>query len=126
MNEAPYSQPNVLEPHTQEDRTWAMIVHLSSLSGFIIGVGWIIAPLIIWILKKDDLPFTNQEGKNALNFQITMAIASAISGILVMIFIGIFGLIAIAVMQLIFPIIAGVKASEGKSYTYPMTIRFLS
>lgn len=120
-----FSETKTLAPTTQEERTWGMIVHLSSLSGFLFGAGWIIAPLIIWLVKREEMPFVNQEGKKALNFQITMAIAAIISGILIIVLVGFVGLLAIAILQIIFPIMAGLKANEGESYTYPLSIPFL-
>lgn len=109
----------------KEARTWAMAAHLSVLSGFIIPFGNLIAPLVIWLIKKDEFPFVNDQGKEALNFQITMSIAAVISGVLTMICIGIPMLIAVAILNIVFPIIAGIKANDGIEYRYPYTLRLI-
>ncbi|MFK7923202.1 MAG: DUF4870 domain-containing protein [Bacteroidia bacterium] len=114
-----------IQPLSEDESTWGMLIHLSSLSGFFLGFGWIIAPLIIYLTKKDEMPYVEQEGKKALNFQITMLILSIISGILVIILVGIVGLFAVAVMQIIFPIIAGLKARDGEDYRYPLSYEFI-
>lgn len=56
---------STISPLTEDEKTWGMLVHLSSLSGFFLGAGWIIAPLIIYLVKKDEMPYVAQEGKKA-------------------------------------------------------------
>ncbi|MEM6346126.1 MAG: DUF4870 domain-containing protein [Bacteroidota bacterium] len=114
-----------IKPLSEDESTWGMLVHLSSLSGFFLGFGWIVAPLIIYLVKKEEMPYVEQEGKKALNFQLTMLILSIISGVLTVILVGIIGLFAVAVMQLIFPIIAGLKARDGVDYRYPFSFEFI-
>lgn len=114
-----------IKPLSEDESTWGMLVHLSSLSGFFLGAGWIIAPLIIYMAKRDEMPYLEQEGKKALNFQITMLILGIISGILTIILVGILGLIAVGIMQIIFPIIAGLKARDGVEYRYPFSYEFI-
>lgn len=109
----------------KESRTWGMIVHLAALAGFIIPFGNIIGPLIIWMLKKESIPFVNDQGKEAINFQISLFIYGIISGILIILFIGVLLLIALGIFFLVFTIIAAVKANEGVAYRYPLTIRFI-
>jgi uncharacterized Tic20 family protein len=107
-------------------RTWGMLCHLSALSIFIgIPLGNIIVPLIIWLIKKDDHPFIDQQGKESLNFQISMLIYSVISAILVFVAVGIFLLIALALFDVIAVIIATIRASDGEYFRYPLTIRFI-
>ena len=111
----------------REVRNWAVFIHLSALAGLLgIPAGNVIGPLVIWMIKKDSLPEIDEHGREALNFQITMLIAFAISIPLCFIVIGFFTLIAAMILQLIFSIIAGIKASEGTVYRYPLSIRFLS
>ena len=113
--------------------TWAMGCHLSALSGFVIPFGNFIGPLVIWMIKKDTMPEVDRHGKAALNFQISLAIylivAIVISLILMLIVIGFVTLvltgIAWTVMAILFPILAGLKANEGKDYMYPCTIEFI-
>lgn len=112
-------------PVSNEERTMGMLCHLLALSGFIIPFGMIIGPLVIWLIKKDQSPFVNDQGKEALNFNISIVIYSIVATILCLIFIGFLLLFAILIVWLIFVIMASVKANEGKIYRYPLTIRFI-
>lgn len=105
---------------------WAMWCHLAGLAS-VIGIPFanIIAPLIIWQVKKDEHPFIDQAGKASLNFQISMTIYSLAAIPLVFVFVGIFLLIAIAVVDIVFVILAALKANSGEAYKYPLSIRFL-
>ncbi|MEL6651401.1 MAG: DUF4870 domain-containing protein [Bacteroidota bacterium] len=114
-----------MSPLSEDEKTWGMLVHLSSLSGFFLGAGWIIAPLIIYLVKKDEMPYVAEEGKKALNFQLSMLILSIISGILTILLVGFIGLLAVFIMQIIFPIIAGLRARDGEDYRYPLTYDFI-
>lgn len=106
-------------------RQWAMFCHFAAFLGLIFPFGNLLGPLIIWQLKKETDPFIDAQGKEALNFQITVAIASAICFLLMVLIIGffLFGLLAIG--ALILTIIAGVKANEGFPYRYPFTWRLV-
>jgi uncharacterized Tic20 family protein len=106
--------------------TWAMFCHLSALSLFLgIPIGHIIAPLIIWLVKKDELALVDEHGKESLNFQISMTIYAAVAGILSFALIGIPLLIIIGVADIVLVIIASVKTNQGEKYQYPFTIRFI-
>ncbi|MGJ8671588.1 DUF4870 domain-containing protein [Rubritalea sp.] len=119
-------QPDALHILSTQEKNWAMFAHLSTFLGWIgIPLANIIAPLIIWQIKKETMPFAAEQAKEALNFQISLTILAVISAILIMVFIGIIGLIAIGIAQLIFTIIASLKANEGIAYRYPMTIRLI-
>ncbi|MDZ7291403.1 MAG: DUF4870 domain-containing protein [candidate division KSB1 bacterium] len=111
---------------TKDERTWAMFCHLSALAGFIIPFGNIIGPLVIWSIKKDEFPLVNDQGKEALNFQISMTIYIIASLVLILLLIGIPLLIGVGFFGLIVTIIAAVKANEGIKYRYPLNIRFVS
>ncbi|MCB0824295.1 MAG: DUF4870 domain-containing protein [Bacteroidales bacterium] len=110
----------------QDERMWGMFAHLSALAGYIIPLGSIIGPLVIWSIKKQEYPFVDDQGKEALNFNISMAIYMIVSAILIIVVIGIILLIAIGLFQLIMIIIAAVKANNGESFRYPLTIRFVN
>ncbi len=112
---------------TKEARTWAMFCHLAGLCGFILPfVGNIVGPLILWQLKKDEYPFVDQHGKEALNFQLSMTIYGLVSMVLIAAFcIGAFLLAAVVIVDLVFLLVAGVKANNGLYYRYPLTIRFV-
>lgn len=112
---------------SKEERTWAMACHLSALSGFFTGgLGAIIAPLVIWLVKKEDMPFVDEQGKEALNFQITMLIASIISAILLIVVIGFLLLFAVVIFDLVMVIIAAMKANDGEHFRYPFTLRLIN
>ena len=110
---------------SKEERTWGMLCHLIVLSGFIIPFASIIAPLVIWLIKKDEMPFVNDQGKESLNFQITILIGFIISFILAFVFIGFLLMIALAIFDLIMVIVAAMKANEGVRYRYPYSLRFI-
>jgi len=106
--------------------TWAMLCHLAGLGGFIIpGIGCVIGPLIVWQIKKDLHQFVDQQGKEALNFQISMLIYGIIAGLLCFVCIGMFLLPAVAIVDIVFLIIAAIKATNGEAYRYPLSIRFI-
>ena len=116
------------EEISKDARMWAMFCHLAGLAGFVIPVivSGIIAPLIIWQVKKDDHPFIDENGKEALNFQISIGIYEFVSALLIFVFcIGAVLLPAVAIFDLVLLIIAAVKANNGQSYRYPLTIRFI-
>ena len=111
---------------SQQERNWGMFAHLSALSMFIgVPFGNIIGPLLIWLIKKDEFSFVAQEGKEALNFQISITIYYIVAGILCVVFIGFILLAVLAVAQIILIITASVKASEGSGYQYPYSIKFV-
>jgi hypothetical protein len=106
-------------PASQDERTMAMLAHL--LGCFVT----FIAPLVIYLVKKEESPFIREHAKEALNFQISIAIYFTISLILVIVLIGILGLIFLGFFSVIVSIVAAIKANEGKPYRYPMCIRFI-
>lgn len=119
------SQQPVSSANSSDEYMWAMLCHLSGLLGFIFPLGNIAGPAIIWALKKDEYPFVNDQGKEAINFQISMTIYIIASVILVFLAIGIVFLIALALFSLIIIIVAALKANNGEKFRYPFTIRFL-
>lgn len=111
---------------TQGEKTWGMLTHLSALiAQFIVpGLGPIVGPLIVWLIKKDTMPFVNDQGKEALNFNISVFIYGIICGLLWLVVVGIVLLPILGLFWLIFTIVATVKAYDGVAYRYPLTIRF--
>ncbi len=131
----PPAEPMTGAPSAAE-RQWAMFAHLSALLGAILtggvgGWGCFIGPLVIWLIKKDTMPFVNDQGKEALNFNITVAIAAVILFLLSIMTLGLGLVIAIplwfiiGIAWLVFTIIAGIKANEGVRYRYPFTLRLV-
>jgi hypothetical protein len=112
-------------PLTQDEKTFGMLAHLSALAGYIIPFGNILGPLVIWLIKKDQSAWVDEQGKEALNFQISIAIYAIVAGILTLVVIGILLLIAVGIFSLVMIIIASVKVNNGENYKYPLTIRFL-
>jgi len=117
-------------PLNKDVRKWAMLCHLSALVGLLgNGIGFLVGPLLVWLFKKDDHPFINENGKEVVNFQITMLIAVLISIPLVFVFVGFFLIMIISmiifIMMIVFPIIAGIKAGNEEHYRYPLTFRFI-
>ena len=110
---------------TAEDKQWGLFAHLSSLAGLIIPFGNILGPLIIWQVKKDSLPFAADQGKEALNFNITIAIAAIICGLLTLVLIGFLLLPLVGLAWLIFTLIGAMKANNGEAYRYPFALRLI-
>ena len=111
---------------SKDERTWGMLCHISTFCGMIIPFGNILAPLIIWLIKKEELPFVSDQGKEVLNFQISMVIYLIISVILCFLLIGIPIVIGLIIFDFIITIIASVNANDGKYYRYPITIHFIN
>ena len=122
----PPSEPHMAGAPSAEERQWAMFAHLSALVGVIIPLGSIIGPLVVWLIKKDTMPFVNDQGKEALNFNITVGIAAIVGWILCFILIGFLVLAVLAIAWLVFVIIATIKANEGTTYRYPFTLRLVN
>ena len=109
-----------------DERMWGMLCHLLALAGFIgIPFGHIIGPLVIWLMKKEQYAFVNDQGKEALNFQISMTIYIAIAAILIFVLIGFVLMGALAIIDIVLIIVASIAANEGKAYRYPIAIRFI-
>ncbi|MCG9698068.1 DUF4870 domain-containing protein [Shewanella sp. Isolate11] len=103
-----------------------LAVHLASFSGYLIPFGSVLGPLIVWLMKRDEIDFVDSCGRNCLNFKISMMIYILISTILVFIGIGLILLGVLAIFDIVVTIIAAMKATEGISYQYPMAIKFFS
>ena len=120
--------PEANEELSKDARMWAMFCHLAGLAGLIPlmpAFGSVIAPLIIWQIKKDNFEFVDEQGKEALNFQISVLIYALVAGLLCFVCIGFLLLPAVYIFDLIFLLIAAVKANNGEHYRYPLSIRFI-
>ncbi|HEY5653090.1 MAG TPA: DUF4870 domain-containing protein [Pontiella sp.] len=119
------SEPVAVVPSTSE-RQWAMGCHLIALSGYIIPIATIGAPLVLWLVKRNEGIFIDDQGKEAVNFQISILIYMFISGILIPLFgLGLLLIIVVGIFDLIAIIMASIKASDGIKYRYPLCIRFI-
>lgn len=102
-----------------------MLLHLSVFLGYVIPFGGLIAPILIWQLKKEQFPDLDQHGKMVVNFIISMLIYSAIAFILTFVVIGIFVGIALMVIGVAYPIIGAIKANNGEFWKYPLILQLL-
>jgi uncharacterized protein len=136
-----------METRDQNVRTWSMLCHLSALAGLLFSLGAVIGPLLVWQIKKNDLPEIDPHGKESVNFQLTILIINIIVGIIIAGILGVgfgfgrmwgspftvfgggFGLIGILgiinLIAWILAVVAGIKANNGEFYKYPFTIRFI-
>ena len=117
--------PELPPATTADERTWAMLAHLAALAGYVIPMGNIVGPLIVWLMKKDEMPVVDAHGKESLNFQITVTIAAMICIPLMFVCVGMILLPAVGVFALVMIIISSIKANKGESVRYPLTIRFI-
>ena len=104
---------------SSDEKTWAILAHILTI------VSSFLAPLIIYLIKKDESPFVSEHAKESLNFQITMFIFYIISVILMVVLIGILLIWLLSIANLVLVIIASIKASEKKTYRYPFNIRLI-
>ena len=126
----PYAPPPVGPPATvteSEARTFGMLAHLAAFSGFVVpGIGHILGPLLVWLLKKDEHPFVDDQGKESLNFQLSMSLYYIVSVILMFVLIGFLIFPALVVFSVVVTIMGAVKANNGERYRYPLNIRFIT
>jgi len=111
-------------------RMWAMFCHLAGFAWIlpvVPAIGAFLGPLVVWLIKKDEYPFVDEQGKEAVNFQITMLIYTCISVILMFVCIGFVLVPLLIILHTIFLIVAAIKANDGKHYRYPypLIIRFI-
>ena len=128
MSVQPPYQPPPVQPITpQQERTWAMLCHLSALAFFVLpSFGNLIGPLVVWLVKKDSSPFVDDQGKEAVNFQISCLIYGIVVSVLCFVLIGIPLAIALFIFWLVEVIVASVSASNGIAHRYPLSIRFIA
>lgn len=110
---------------SQDEKTWGMLAHLSTLVGLIVPFGTILGPLVVWLMKKDTMPFVADQGKEALNFNITVIIGMIVGGILTLVLIGVLVMIVVGIAWLVLTIMAALAANKGESYRYPFTLRLV-
>jgi len=139
MNQSSTNDANPTPPAlaSAQERQWAMFAHLSVLLGGIVTSGWagsigfFIGPLVIWLLKRDTMPFVADQAKEALNFAITVSLACLALLILTLLTLGIGALLTIplfaiiGITALVLVVIAAIKANEGVAYRYPFALRLV-
>jgi uncharacterized protein len=98
---------------------WAVLAHLSI---FVLGI---LGPLVIWLVKREDSPYTAHHALEALNFHLTLLLATMVSAVLVLVLIGIPMLLVLAVGAVVLAVLATVAAAGGRPYRYPFTLRLV-
>ncbi|MBI4311610.1 MAG: zinc ribbon domain-containing protein [Chloroflexi bacterium] len=109
----------------QRARTMGMLCHLSAFAGFVFPFGNILGPLLMWLISREEHPFIDHNGKESVNFQISVIIFALICIPLLFIIVGFFLLFALAVYAVIAVIVASIRAANGEFFRYPITFRFL-
>jgi len=102
-----------------------MLCHLLAFAGLVIPLGSIVGPLVVWLLKREDHPFIDDQGRESLNFQISMLIYTIVAAILVFVLIGVLLLLALFVFWFVMVIIASINANSGVAYRYPLNLRLI-
>jgi uncharacterized Tic20 family protein len=110
---------------TETERNWAMLCHLSALAGFFFPFGAIIGPLVCWLSRRDESVWVYVNGRNSLNFQLSMLLYIVLTIPLIFIIIGIPIIVFLGILKIICVIIASVKASKGEPFKYPLVIPFI-
>ena len=120
---------------TRNDKNYSSITHLSGFAGWFFPFGNIIAPLILWIARKNDSTYIDVHGKAAVNFQLSLILYCFLLAILILpitiLTLGlgliaiIIGIIPAVILKIVLIISASIKASNGEYYDYPFTIQFI-
>lgn len=108
----------------KELRMWATILHLSLLAGLVIPFGGLLVPVVIYMVKKDDVPGLEPHWHVVLNWLLSAIIYAVVCFVLMLILIGFVLIWALGLLALIFPIIGAIKANDGEVWSYPLSIRF--
>ena len=119
------NQPPVIPPNPSTDNSLAVVMQLLGFAGFVFPLGNILAPLILWLIKRTDSPYLDRAGKEAINFQISYTIYAIVAGLLCFVLIGLLLFPVLFVAWVVLMVVAAVKTSNGEEYKYPFTIRLL-
>lgn len=122
---APATPPSAPSTASAEEKQMGMFCHLSSFAGYVIPFGNIFGPLVLWLMKRETMPFVESEGKESVNFQISMTIYMLVSAVLMFFCIGLPMLIGFAIFDIIVVVMACIESSKGNAYKYPLCIRFI-
>lgn len=113
------------DSNEREIRQWSMFLHLSVLTTYIVPLAGLVAPIVIWQMKKNDSPKLDMHGKIVVNWVLSMILYMIVSVVLSFVIIGLPMLLALVVLNIVFPIIGGIKANNGETWRYPLSIRFI-
>lgn len=125
MTNPPDPTPEITEA-TPEERNFAVLSHLCGFSGLLIPFANLIAPAVLWYVKRDESDFIGDHAREALNFQISMSVWGIVAGLLTYVLIGFLLLPVVAVVWAVCMVIAALAASRGEEYRYPFTLRLVS
>jgi len=112
-------------PPSAEARQWAMLCHFAAFFGLVFPFGNLLGPLVVWQLKRESHPYVDAQGKEALNFQITLSLALMLCGLLAWLLIGFPLMALVSVVGLVLTVLGGIRANEGKPWRYPFCLRLL-
>ena len=114
------------DPVEKKERVWGMLCHLTALFGLLgIPLLNLIGPLVVWLIKRKTSPFVDEQGKESLNFQLSMTVYAVIAALMIYLKMGMLPLWILAAINLLLVFIAAVRANSGEIYRYPFTIRFI-
>lgn len=120
----PIESPEISPEAEKELRLWATVLHLSLLAGLVIPFGGLVVPVVIYLVKKDDLPALQPHWHVVLNWLLSALIYAAICIVLMLVLIGFFLIWVLGLLALIFPIVGALKANDGEVWSYPLAIQF--
>ena len=110
----------------RDARKWAMLCHIMALVGLLgNGIGFVLGPLLVWMVKKEDHPFVDEQGKEAVNFQITMLLLAIVCFLLMFLVIGLVLLPIVLIVAVVSSVIGAIKSNEGEHYRYPFSLRLI-
>jgi uncharacterized Tic20 family protein len=111
---------------TENERTWGMLAHLSALAGVVVWLlGCVLGPLAVYLTRRDQSEFVADHAREALNFNITVALAAIVCMALMVVFVGFILGTALFIGWLVLTLIAAIRASEGERYRYPLSLRLV-
>ncbi|MEP1489490.1 MAG: DUF4870 domain-containing protein [Algibacter sp.] len=111
----------------RQDKQLLVIAHLSQLITLVTGFGSLIVPLILWVTQKEKVYQMDQHGKNIINFQLSLIVYCIVCVPLILLFgLGLLGFVVLGIISIVFPIINAIKASNGETPTYPLSLNFIS
>ena len=119
-------QPTHARPPTPSGKSndWGLILHLSQFAGYLVPLAGVVAPILIWQMKKEEMPALDEHGKIVINWFISATIYAIIGVILMLVVVGFFALMVLGVLAVVFPIVGAIKAQKGEIWPYPLSIRF--
>lgn len=115
---------NTRKPWGVEIKTYCALMHLSQFAGFLVPGAGLILPIVMWATNKDEYPEVNRHGKNILNWMLSFAIYFTLTFLLSFIIIGFIIFPVLILLDVIFVVLAAVKAGDGQYWRYPLSITF--